>query len=574
MRTYRTMWLSLCIAVLACDDGGAGDGEPVDADGEVPGDTGAGPSDSGTAAMDAGSGDPPDASAGSDAAPSEPDAGPPPGAPVDPTDLTWPAPAFEDACGPDLPRTGVECATVDVPRDWARPDGTRIAAAMARFPAEGPPRGQLWLLNGGPGGAGSELATLVPRLRNGLPDLDIYLPDHRGTGRSNPLGCPTQEAEASSDGTLVTDAEWPDCAAEARAMHGADLPHMTATNAARDLIALIESVRGEGDVVYVWGVSYGTFWADRALALGLQVDAVMMDSMCPPGLCRGDLFDERLEAVASEVLAGCREVPACAERLGPDPWAIALDVMARVDGGHCAEVEADFPALSLRRAIALVLDQAQFRAAVPAVLHRLDRCNEADVRALKQFLGIIHRADPRATPPKTFSDVLGVHVMLSEMWGARPGGGPEGPDWLDAFGPRVFAPGFGVPMALIEPEWPVYEAEALAGALATPPADLPILVVNGSADHQTPPAFAEAAAEAYGDAATVVILPGAAHATIVQSPTRFNTHCGLAIATSFFTDPGAPNLACVDGVLPPAYVLPSASSTALFGTADPWGDAE
>lgn len=48
-----------------------------------------------------------------------------------------------------------ECATLDVPMDYADPDGPRIEMAVSRIPAEKPDarRGALLLIAGGPGGS-------------------------------------------------------------------------------------------------------------------------------------------------------------------------------------------------------------------------------------------------------------------------------------------------------------------------------------------------------------------------------------------------------------------------------------
>src|SRR5687767_11398604 len=48
---------------------------------------------------------------------------------------------------------GAECATVDLPLDWAAPSGETIEVFVKRVRAGAGSRGQLWTLMGGPGGS-------------------------------------------------------------------------------------------------------------------------------------------------------------------------------------------------------------------------------------------------------------------------------------------------------------------------------------------------------------------------------------------------------------------------------------
>ncbi|MEV4106630.1 alpha/beta fold hydrolase [Nonomuraea sp. NPDC049695] len=89
--------------------------------------------------------------------------------------LTW------RACpGENVPK-GMECATIEVPVDWAKPDGPKIALDLARLPATEPARriGSVLGIPGGPGAKGiddlkraaSDLAELGHRF-----DLVAYNP--------------------------------------------------------------------------------------------------------------------------------------------------------------------------------------------------------------------------------------------------------------------------------------------------------------------------------------------------------------------------------------------------------------
>jgi pimeloyl-ACP methyl ester carboxylesterase len=105
--------------------------------------------------------------------------------PAQPT-LNW-AP-----CG-DMPDT--ECASLQVPIDYAKPDGAKITLRLGRVPAADPAKrkGVLMLIPGGPGAGIME--TIVGEIRDAqhVPDFrqqfDVVTFDPRGVGKSNPIRC-------------------------------------------------------------------------------------------------------------------------------------------------------------------------------------------------------------------------------------------------------------------------------------------------------------------------------------------------------------------------------------------------
>ncbi|HEV8549708.1 MAG TPA: hypothetical protein VGQ57_11785, partial [Polyangiaceae bacterium] len=94
------------------------------------------------------------------------------------------------SCPADLPgeAKGRDCAVTEVPLRWDEPSGRRIELLVARYPSATPGGGQLWLLDGGPGNTGATyMLPAILRLYTSL-GLDVYVPQHRGTGHSTPLG--------------------------------------------------------------------------------------------------------------------------------------------------------------------------------------------------------------------------------------------------------------------------------------------------------------------------------------------------------------------------------------------------
>lgn len=161
---------------------------------------------------------------------------------------------------------GFDCASVEVPLDYARPDGATLRLAVKRVRATRQPRaGTLFVNPGGPGGSGVELVTYFDR--SGLERLDVVGWDPRGVGGSSPVRCLDG---ADADAYLDLDAS-PDTPAERQALRdgargfaqsclartGADLlARISTVDTARDLDVLRAAV-GDATLTYL-GYSYGT----------------------------------------------------------------------------------------------------------------------------------------------------------------------------------------------------------------------------------------------------------------------------------------------------------------------------
>src|SRR5262245_12437479 len=110
--------------------------------------------------------------------------------------LVWtPCPsASADTATPEAAAdSGLECASLQVPLDYADPDGEQITIGLNRLPARDPAKriGSLIFNPGGPGGSASPI---VARQASGTPvftpavldHFDLIGMDPRGTGTSTP----------------------------------------------------------------------------------------------------------------------------------------------------------------------------------------------------------------------------------------------------------------------------------------------------------------------------------------------------------------------------------------------------
>lgn len=456
----------------------------------------------------------------------------------------WGEPRRREDAGTSAPSSpwgdcgGSECATFELPLWWNDDGdgGPRIDVAVKRFRArEQPASGQLWLLQGGPGGSVTRLEAAVAAFREIAPDHDIYLPEHRGVGHSTRLGC----------GVFSEEAFGPRCGMALQQTWGARLDAFTTTAAAADLNRLVERMRVPGQPVTLYGVSYGTYWAHRALQLQRDVaDAVVLDSMCPPQGCGYALYDERFDEVGREYLSFCATDDRCRARLTDDPAGWSQGLMRAVRGGHCEPIAERFPAL--QRLLAAFLAGWETRVMVPALIHRLDRCNLNDRLLLQALLDQV--GDAVAADAGPDSVALQHHVLLSELWHRD----------LDAAhleavqGDLIFATGGPVAAAALRTTWPTYPHDEFVAEWAE--TDVPLLILSGSLDPQTPPGVANWAQGRYeGAGQHFVTVPWAAHGVVFQSPTVDGTQCGAELMSDFLRDPVDLDRSCLDRLRRPDF---------------------
>ncbi|MGW5865250.1 alpha/beta hydrolase [Streptomyces sp. NPDC055239] len=188
-----------------------------------------------------------------------------------------------------------ECATVEVPMDYARPEGKQIGIAVSRIPSEKPAarRGALLLIPGGPGGSGinnpSGKGQKLPQAVRDAYDLIGF--DPRGLGRSSPVTCGFEHADLATsrmrpwpaaDGSITENMTTAQRMSDACARNGGDLiRHITTANQARDLDRVREAL-GERKVS-AWGVSYGTYvGAVYSQLFPHRTDRIVLDSNNDP----------------------------------------------------------------------------------------------------------------------------------------------------------------------------------------------------------------------------------------------------------------------------------------------------
>jgi pimeloyl-ACP methyl ester carboxylesterase len=435
-----------------------------------------------------------------------------------------------------------ECANVEVPLDWSAPEGKKITFFVKRVlgSAKGPKQ-QLWLLQGGPGAAGDGLESLAQAIIGRDDSVDIYIPDHRGTGRSAYLDCPRTIEDGWSYGRF--------CAAEIERTWGkGTLATFSTTSAARDVGFVIENSRLKDQKVHVYGVSYGTYWAQRYLQLfPTQASAVTLDSLCQSGLCSLSKNSYWYDVVGKKYLGECAQDSFCKEKLGPDPVEATRQAFAKADAKTCAALEG-FSSYDLRVVFQWFITSVELRVMIPSLVHRINRCNEEDAAPLSAFVDHMRKdfwgfEDPTESGDSAFatqdlsSNALLVNIAMSEM---EEEPAPTLSELEALLSDSLFAiPEIETYRLETYQSWPKYRRDEYVGKY--PDTATPILMMNGTLDPQTPQDFADAIAPHYAKPnQSYVVFPRAAHCVISQSPTgddAISEHCGMTVWKQFVANP-------------------------------------
>ncbi|MFF1381629.1 alpha/beta hydrolase [Streptomyces sp. NPDC058308] len=202
-------------------------------------------------------------------------------------------------CAGHGPDSRQECATLDVPMDYAHPGGEQIEIAISRIRSEKPSarRGALLLIPGGPGGSSiDEPSGKGQKLPQSVRDThDLIGFDPRGLGRSTPVTCGFEHADLAPsrlrpwpapDGSVTENMAAAQRTAEACARNGGELlRHISTADNARD-IDRIRVALGE-EKLSAWAVSYGTYvGAVYSRLFPHRTDRIVLDSNDDPDPAR------------------------------------------------------------------------------------------------------------------------------------------------------------------------------------------------------------------------------------------------------------------------------------------------
>ncbi|KQY46102.1 alpha/beta hydrolase [Cellulomonas sp. Root137] len=219
-----------------------------------------------------------------------------------------------------------ECATAQVPTDYANPSGPSIGIALARLRATGgEPLGSLLVNPGGPGVSGvdflaSVASTVSPDVRL---QYDLVAFDPRGVQRSSPVDCvdgPALDELLAYDADYSTDAGiqtvidmYGELGAGCAERTGDSLAHVDTVSATRDL-DILRGALGDEKLSYL-GYSYGTVLGSTYAALfPAKVGRLVLDGAKPPTLTTTEVSQGQavgFENALRAYIADCQAGPGC-----------------------------------------------------------------------------------------------------------------------------------------------------------------------------------------------------------------------------------------------------------------------
>lgn len=399
-----------------------------------------------------------------------------------------------------------ECATLEVPENLSGV-GRRITLSIARHPAisERKAADPLFVLAGGPGMGAQEMYTgaagAFARINR---DRDIILVDQRGTGRSTPLQCAADPTLLGLEGPTpppavrdaLLDTATRQCLDTLQAKH--EVAQYTTSAAVRDLEA-VRVALGAAQI-NLYGVSYGSRVAQHYLRrYPDRVRSLILDGVLPAGLAVGPAIALDAEAALGMILRRCAAQPACRKAFG-DPADIYRTLRARLTAAP-REVRLPDPRSGALRTVvfgpahlATVLRLSSYSTPTAALLPLAMHEAVTKDNYLPLASALLMQLD---TVPQSIA--LGMHhsvvcaedlPFIGEVDRARLATTYMGTDLID-------------PLRRICALWPRGPVDDDFRQPLT--SSVPTLLLSGSADPVTPPAYAEAVLRGLSDARHVVL---------------------------------------------------------------------
>ncbi|MFI2260726.1 alpha/beta hydrolase [Streptomyces tubercidicus] len=266
--------------------------------------------------------------------------------------IQWSVCPPKDEPSDPAPGKRTQCGTLEVPVDWAKPDGPTMKIAVARQKATDPKKriGVLLSNPGGPGSTGLDEVYQADHPVNGYDKnirsrFDIIGFDPRGIGRSGQFRCdeklaakiPTRPKNAAEFERMRSLNK--QLADSCRKRSGPVVDHMDSVSVARDMDA-IRAALGEKKISFL-GHSYGTLMGRQYARLFPQkLRALALDSAMDPSRPDAERFLAEGSAAAEngvrQLADWCAKDTSCALK-GQDVQAVVRGLFARADAGRLFE---------------------------------------------------------------------------------------------------------------------------------------------------------------------------------------------------------------------------------------------
>lgn len=249
-----------------------------------------------------------------------------------------------------------QCATVEVPVDYAAPDGDRFSVYVSRVPATGDRTGALFVNPGGPGATATAFAQgLAAVLPGSITDqFDLVAVEPRGVAGSGSIDCgmsaeelyaPDPSIDDDADRAALVDVSMRYTAGCLDHTDDAWLSHVGTREVARDIDA-VRAAMGEQQVSYL-GVSYGTVIGQvYAQLFPHRVRAMALDGVVelgPTGLEGARAQALGFELALERWAAACRADDSCPVQDDPIGALDAVAASSERPGGIAARARTAGP---------------------------------------------------------------------------------------------------------------------------------------------------------------------------------------------------------------------------------------
>ncbi len=438
------------------------------------------------------------------------------------------------------------CGTLAVPENRLTGQGRRIEIKFVVFPASGQhrvPDPVVWFA-GGPGSSAiSDIPNQLPWLISLNQDRDLVFIDQRGTGGSNGLYCPAPP-DTLADTSLVR-GSIQSCLDSLRGR--ADLRFYTSAMAAGDT-AQVLSALGYGQV-NLFGGSYGVTAAQvfQQLFPG-RVRTMTLLSGTLLTIPIYERFPQNSQQALDSVFARCASHPACHDAF-PHLAAEWAQLRASVAAGRWTLSAGQSPtgapfrleSNDLARDVHQLLLSASTAAYLPLVIHTL-----AVAKNRSAALAALGRLGQAAGPGSSdgADSIIDYPIRCAEPWARFQPGQIPSPDsyyyrywignarWWQYVCTLIPAPGAAARYGLQKPS------------------DVPVLMINGTADPQDPPANMAGAQQVWPNS-RLLLEPGQAHGIDPQAWLQ----CGAGLVQAFIEHANAKelNASCLTQVATPSF---------------------
>lgn len=398
-----------------------------------------------------------------------------------------------------------DCASIEVPMNYADPTGETIEIAVKRFnhTGDGAAVGTMFINPGGPGGSGIEMVDSVDYYFSNalLQNFDIVGFDPRGVGESHGVRC-LDDAELeeyyAATFDLETDAGW-DAYVEASTTYGEKclentgplMEFLDTVSSAKDLDVLRGTI-GDETLTY-FGFSYGTFLgATYAELFPERVGRLVLDGAVDPSLSYSEIAAGQnvgFERAYRSYLADCLEGSSCPfSGSVDDAWGRTLELLDELAANPATGAD-DRPVTDsdLMSAIIMSMYSTQWWASLTeAIAQYVDDGDASQIQLMSDYSS--EREDDGSYPEDQGAfrliDCLDYPVELNR-------GDIEAASDALISENEIFGPYFGygeVGCATLP-----FQSTAERGPIAAPGTP-PILVIGTTRDPATPYEWAEAMA--------------------------------------------------------------------------------